>query len=110
MPLYEFACERHGVFEAIRPMDAWCEPCACPECGSDAPRVLLTAPHLASGDRGRMKAHGVNEAAADSPKRLSTHGPGCSCCAGGKKKARATLTRPDGSKSFPASRPWMISH
>jgi hypothetical protein len=55
-----------------------------------------------------MKAHAVNERSADSPKRSSGHGPGCGCCGG--KTSSGTLRRPDGSKSFPAKRPWMISH
>jgi hypothetical protein len=37
------------------------------------------------------------------------HGPGCACCGGGKSKSRA-VTGADGSKTFPADRPWMISH
>jgi hypothetical protein len=69
----------------------------------------MTPPALGARDRGRMAAHAVNERAADSPKKLSTHGPGCACCAGGAKPSR-TLARPDGSKSFPGARPWMISH
>lgn len=110
MPLYEFWCEAHGLFEALRPMAAYAEPCACPDCGAAAPRVLATAPRLGAADRGTMKAHGINERAADSPKRLSDHGPGCGCCSGGAKPGRSTLRRPDGSKSFPTARPWMISH
>jgi len=57
-----------------------------------------------------MSAHGINERAADSPKRLSQHGPGCACCSGKSGKGRSTLRLPDGSKSFPSARPWMISH
>lgn len=110
MPVYEYLCESHGPFEALRPMAAFSEPCDCPDCGSPSPRVLLTAPRLAAADRGRIQAHAVNERSADSPKKLSSHGPGCSCCSGGGKKASGTLTRPDGSKSFPKKRPWMISH
>jgi len=110
MPVYEFACETHGLFEALRPMAAFREPCACPECGAAAPRVLVTAPRLATPDRGRIKAHAVNERSADSPLKLSEHGAGCSCCSGGSKKARPTMLRPDGARSFPSARPWMISH
>lgn len=111
MPVYEYECEQHGVFEALQSMAAFQEPCSCPECGGESPRVLFTAPALGSRNRANIKAHGINERAADSPKRSGTHGPGCGCCSGGKKKSsRKTLHRPDGSKSFPSSRPWMISH
>ena len=110
MPLYEFWCETHGPFEAMRSMADFAEPCDCPDCGAPAARVLMTPPRLGAADRSRMRAHAVNERAADSPKKLSTHGPGCACCSGAGKKGRATLRRPDGSKSFPSARPWMISH
>jgi putative FmdB family regulatory protein len=108
MPVYEYLCEDHGPFEALRPMTQHAAPCACPDCGADSRRVLLTPPALGARDRGRMKAHAVNERSADSPKRSSGHGPGCGCCGG--KTSSGTLRRPDGSKSFPAKRPWMISH
>jgi putative FmdB family regulatory protein len=110
MPVYEFACAAHGAFEASRPMAAFADPCPCPECGAQAPRVLLTAPTLSNADRGRIRAHAVNERAADTPRRASSHGAGCACCSGGGKQGGKTLRRPDGAKSFPSSRPWMISH
>lgn len=110
MPLYEYVCETHGLFKALRPMEEYGAPCACPSCGAPSQRVLLTPPRLGSRDRARMQAHAVNERSSDSPKRLSEHGPGCSCCSGGAKSARSTLVRPDGAKSFPSARPWMISH
>ncbi len=110
MPVYEYHCADHGTFEALRPMSAFRDPCACPACGGNSNRVMLTAPQLGSSDRSTITAHGINERAADSPKKASTHGPGCSCCSGGKKAGRKTLHRPDGSKSFPSARPWMISH
>ena len=44
MPTYEYMCKKCGPFTQLRPM-AECElPSACPECGTRAPRVLLTAP------------------------------------------------------------------
>lgn len=91
-------------------MSEYASPCNCPECGAEAPRVMLTVPNIANMDKGRRVAHQTNERSADSPKKTSTHGPGCSCCSGGKKAGRKTLHRPDGSKSFPSARPWMISH
>ena len=109
MPVYEYLCESHGAFEALRPMAEYAQPCACPACGAQSRRVLLTPPSLGARDRGRMKARAVNERSADSPQRTGAHPPGCGCCSG-TKKASTTLYRPDGSKSFPTKRPWMISH
>jgi putative FmdB family regulatory protein len=110
MPLYEYWCEQDGVFSAMRPMAEYNQPCTCPDCGGEAPRVMLNAPRVLRMDSVQRQAHATNERSADSPKKLSTHGPGCACCSGGAKASRKTLHRPDGSKSFPTARPWMISH
>lgn len=109
MPVYEYQCADCGVFEEMTPMSRFADPCDCPTCGTSAPRVLLTLPALAAVSSAVLTAHETNERSADSPKR-SAHGPGCGCCGGGAKKNSKTLYRPDGSKSFPTKRPWMISH
>jgi hypothetical protein len=71
---------------------------------------LLTAPSLGASDRASIRAHDVNARSSDSPKRASQHGPGCGCCGGGRNKESGTLHHPNGAKSFPAKRPWMIAH
>lgn len=109
MPVYEYWCDDCGPFEAMGRISTFDAPCDCPECGTSAARVLMTAPRLAQMDGGRRHAFETNERSADSP-RKSSHGPGCGCCGGGAKKNSKTLYRPDGSKSFPTKRPWMISH
>jgi hypothetical protein len=57
-------------------------------------------------------AHAANERSAHAPQTLTSlkasHGAGCACCSG--KLSRMTRRGKDGSKSFPTSRPWMISH
>ncbi len=112
MPVYEYCCEEHGVFEARQPISAYDQPSDCPSCGESAPRVLFTAPRLGASDRVSIQAHDVNAKAADSPKMASqqghVHGPGCGCGSGVKKSQ--TLHHPNGAKSFPAKRPWMVSH
>lgn len=109
MPLYEYCCHECGVFEDVAPLAAFDKPKPCPTCEREAPRTILTAPRLSAMSSERRHAHETNERSADSPKPAS-HGPGCSCCSGSKKAASKTLYRPDGSKSFPSKRPWMISH
>ena len=47
MPVYDYACDDCGTFTALRPMSAFDLPCGCPDCGVEAPRVMLTAPALA---------------------------------------------------------------
>ncbi|WP_366524912.1 zinc ribbon domain-containing protein [uncultured Tateyamaria sp.] len=109
MPVYEYNCADCGVFEEMMPMSRFADPCDCPACGISAPRILLTVPRLAAISSTARHAHETNERAADSPKR-SNHGPNCGCCGGGSKKPSKTLHHPNGSKSFPTKRPWMISH
>lgn len=118
MPTYDYLCPDCGPFQDRASMAEFDRPAPCPDCGAESRRAMLTAPLLARMDGGRRRAHATNERSADSPRR-SSHGPGCSCCSGagrtkgnggGKAKGGGTLYRSDGSKSFPAKRPWMISH
>ncbi len=109
MPVYEYMCSDCGVFEELRPMSRFADPCNCPTCGALSKRVMLTVPRLSAVSGAVKRAHETNERSADSPKR-SSHGPNCGCCGGGAKKPGKTLYRADGSKSFPSKRPWMISH
>ena len=109
MPVYDYACPGCGVFTAFRPMSAFRDPCACPDCGGDAPRAFLTAPALAGMDAGRRRAIATNERSAHEPRRSSAHASGCSCCSGGKASSRTAVSA-SGAKSFPGSRPWQISH
>ncbi|MBD9527028.1 FmdB family zinc ribbon protein [Paracoccus sp. PAR01] len=109
MPTYDYICIDCGSFQAHAAMADFEKPHSCPWCSAPARRAMLSAPLLANMDAGRRHAHVTNERSADSPRR--SHGAGCSCCSGAaKKKPTGTLHRPDGSKSFPAKRPWMISH
>jgi hypothetical protein len=61
---------------------------------------------------GRRLAHATNERSAHAPATLSrmeaSHGAGCGCCSG--QSLRAGKRGKSGAKSFPGSRPWMISH
>ena len=112
MPVYDYLCDACGPFTEMRPM-AECERAQeCPSCGCDAPRAYLTAPNFLGMPPERRLAYATNERSANAPATLSSlkskHGKGCACCGG---KSSRTLNRSrDGSKSFPASRPWMISH
>jgi len=115
MPVYEYVCDDCGPFTAMRPMAEYEQPCDCPECGAAAPRVLLTAPNFSCVSTERRTASAVNERAASAPKSLAEfkaqrHGAGCACCSGTLGRKRKTVQRADGAKSFPAARPWMISH
>jgi putative FmdB family regulatory protein len=112
MPVYEYRCNDCGPFTQMRPM-AECElPSECPACGAGAPRVILTAPHCTTMSAQTRLAHATNERSAHAPRTLSSlkggHGAGCGCCS--TRPSRLVRRGKGGSKSFPTSRPWMISH
>lgn len=111
MPVYDYECRSCGVFTEHRPMADYATPQPCPECGLASPRAFVTAPALAAMDAGRRVAFSTNERAAHEPKLLSKHGAGCSCCSSKALSAAPKTKRAaNGAKSFPAARPWMISH
>ena len=112
MPVYDYLCDDCGSFTVMRPMAECEDPHDCPACGETAPRAFLTAPYFATMDAGRRRAFAVNERSSHAPQTLSQmkgkHGAACSCCSG--KSMRYAKKDKRGNKSFPSSRPWMISH
>jgi putative FmdB family regulatory protein len=112
MPVYDYLCSRCGPFTEMRPMADCDLPHECPGCRRQAPRAFLTAPDLAAMSAERRFAHATNERSAAAPQRLSeaksAHGAGCGCCSG--KSLRYTKRGRNGTKTFPGSRPWMLSH
>lgn len=112
MPVYEYLCDGCGSdFTALRPMSQSSQPHPCPDCGGEAQRALLSAPAYAGMPAADRKAHAINERARHEPRSSAQlghkHGPGCGC---GSGVSKATAVAPDGKKSFPTKRPWMISH
>jgi len=117
MPTYEYDCSRCGGFDALRSIARRNDPAACPACGADAQRVIGSAPQLSRVAPATRLAIETNERAANAPRssrdpspgyqRLK-HPAGCGCCTSGIRSA--TVRSPSGAKSFPAKRPWMISH
>ena len=108
MPVYEYDCARCGSFVASRKIAARNDPSPCPECGTCASRVILTAPAFSGMPATSRVAHATNERAAHDPKFSSAHRAGCSCCAGaGKTTSAKSAGAP---KAFADKRPWMISH
>ncbi len=74
MPTYEYMCDECGPFTQLRPM-AECElPSVCPECGANAPRVLLTAPGClsmsAEGRQAGAKYERITDGLHDPPPYL----------------------------------------
>jgi putative FmdB family regulatory protein len=114
MPIYEYECTDCGGFSASRPLAQYQEPADCPGCGHPSPRALLSAPAYAGMPDATRKAHAINERSAHAPREsrnLEPHKHSASCGCGSKSVgATKTVKAPDGSKAFPAKRPWMISH
>ncbi|MCR9213729.1 MAG: zinc ribbon domain-containing protein [Proteobacteria bacterium] len=109
MAIYSYYCKDCGPFEDMAPISDYDKPGSCPSCSASSERMIST-PRLSVMEAGKRHAHATNERSSHEPK-TSSHGPGCGCCGGGSKKINSsTLYRPDGSKSFPSKRPWMISH
>ncbi|MEP3845153.1 MAG: zinc ribbon domain-containing protein [Paracoccaceae bacterium] len=103
MPTYEYTCPTCGVFENTAPISQFDAPSSCPTCQTLAPRNLLSVPSLSVVSALSRKAHNINERASDSPKRAKEHGL---TPTGPKIHSKA----PNGAKSMPSSRPWMLSH
>lgn len=110
MPNYDYNCPDCGPFTENRPMAQSAEPCACPVCGTSAPRALFSTPFFSQMDGATRSAIATNERSAHAPKTAKSlgHGPGCTCC--GSNKPSKAIYRADGAKTFPSARPWMISH
>jgi putative FmdB family regulatory protein len=117
MPMYHYKCRQHGVFEELQTVAQAPEPQDCPQCGQSSPRVFVISPKILDMSPARRKAMETNERNAHEPLVSSKadrdvtfdHGPSCSCCSSKPRKSR-TVYLGDGSKVFPADRPWMISH
>lgn len=114
MPVYEYMCGDCGPFTDMRPMSEFEAPQICPDCGTRAPRVILTAPNFACMPAESRKAHATNERSSNAPMTLGQykekrHRAGCSCC-NSSKPARLMTKSKSGAKGFPTARPWMISH
>ena len=112
MPVYEYLCGDCGPFTENRPMAEYEDPQPCPGCSASAPRVLLTAPRLATLSSDRRQAYATNERSSNAPQFSSdaggSHNAGCSCCSGAPSRFASRGKK--AAKSFPAKRPWMISH
>ena len=115
MPFYEYQCDSHGVFTAMQPMSEYLAPQPCPDCGSPASRVMLSAPHVSGLSSRRKAAYAKNEQAQHAPLTAdaykAAHSAGCSCCSGSTRlRSRNKAASGSAAKSFVSKRPWMISH
>lgn len=116
MPVYDYKCKEHGVFNELSTLAASEHPCACPVCGKLSARIIRLPPTIFEMPEARKKAHELNERNQHEPtcsslaRRMEDdlHAKGCGCeQKPGQSKAIYTAR---GEKIFPSMRPWMISH
>lgn len=130
MPLYDYKCREHGLFHELATMTQSGDPCPCPTCGTLSARVVVIPPQVLAMVAERRKAFEINEKAQHEPGLLSAtdwaeqdKGAGktkgnCGCGSVHALESRRPKSKlqqqllylPDGSKTFPSQRPWMISH
>ena len=116
MPVYDYKCKEHGVFNDLATMDDYDKPGSCPQCGELSPRVIMIAPEILAMSPAKRKAHETNERAQHEPAYSTKerreddeeHAHGCGCTA--DKGGSNLIYGPNGEKMFPSMRPWMISH
>ena len=114
MPIYEFQCTQHGLFEEIRPMRRSAEPATCPDCGESARRVL-SVPRLAQLPRAVSSAHARNEKSQHSPEhRQGSKKLQDSANGHGNPNRHDGLAHRQGERqrlhTHPSSRPWVLEH
>jgi putative FmdB family regulatory protein len=116
MPVYDYKCSTHGVFNDLATMDESDKPCACPQCGELSARIIRLPPNLFSMDKDKKHAHDVNERNQHEPthstaaRREDDHQHSCGCGSEQKLSKSKLMYTAQGDKMFPSMRPWMISH
>jgi putative FmdB family regulatory protein len=110
MPLYEYDCPAHGVFEAVRGISEYAEPAPCPDCSLSSPRIL-SLPRLSGMARSEVVARDRNERSRHEPRvSQSPAAPGGAQrrSHGDRGAGRNPSARP--LVSYQGARPWVIEH
>lgn len=116
MPVYDYKCKEHGVFNELATLSESDQPQKCPQCGALSGRVIMLSPEFLAMPKEKKHAHAVNEKNQHEPTHSSKerregdteHSRGCGCET--KLSKSKMLLTAKGEKIFPSMRPWMISH
>jgi putative FmdB family regulatory protein len=101
MPLYEYQCRRHGVFEQLGSIADRAASQPCPDCRRQAPRVL-SAPQQPVLERSTRIAHERNERSQHEPRMVKARA---------LEQARDARPKPAPvQRAHAGARPWMIGH
>ena len=98
MPLYEYECAEHGVFERSRPMAEASLGAPCPDCEAEAPRIL-SAPNVPALPRGLSLAHERNERSRHEPRRVER-----------APRKESSAPRDPPRRIAAGGRPWALGH
>lgn len=98
MPLYEYDCRDHGVFELARPMKESAKSASCPWCREAAPRIL-SAPSLRQVPRSARVALERNEKSRHEPELVRK-----------RPTASAEPPREPRLRAATGARPWVLEH
>ena len=117
MPVFDYKCQQHGIFNELATTEEHDKPCACPQCGALSPRIILIAPNILTMPKHKKHAHEINEKNQHEPtystkeRRTLDHEHTHSCgCSKDKVSKSQLMYTASGEKMFPSMRPWMISH
>jgi putative FmdB family regulatory protein len=102
MPIYEYDCPEHGLFEELRPMQRSSEGAPCPTCTGASPRVL-SATRTNLVPRATSIAHARNEKSQHAPE-VRSHGHHHHHHPAGKKPQPGKL------QAYQGKRPWVMEH
>jgi putative FmdB family regulatory protein len=110
MPIYEFECPEHGVFEELRSISECSTPALCQGCGALAARIL-SRPNLAALPRSEVIARDRNEKSRFEPTvsngpSLPTEGRSRSV----HKHKHEPAKKPGEACVYSGPRPWVIEH
>jgi putative FmdB family regulatory protein len=99
MPVYEYQCKKHGIFEAFNTISSCRDDVPCPRCSQGAKRVL-SAPHLSLMAPHTRIALDRNDKSRHEP---HVHTASCGHLHGAPKK-------PDRKPKVSKGRPWVLEH
>lgn len=101
MPIYEYECSQHGVFDELRPMSRSAEGAECPTCQSLAPRVL-------SATRTNLVPRSVSTAKSRNEK--SQHAPEVRAHGQNHHDHHHPKPRAGQLQAYRGARPWVMEH